>query len=139
MNLLKVELTKLLKKTSTQVFLILYAIIVLGGSAVYVIAESRFDLSIYSGVQFVGASLGSMMAFLLPLMTIYFAGSSQSIDFSRGTMKNMYLLPISRTELFISKYNFQWLLIFNNLFCLLWNSTITVLHQSIHNVRLDAQ
>lgn len=103
MNILKVEISKLLRKMSTQVFIVLYALIVLGGSLVYVIAESRFDLTVYSGVQFVGASLSMMMAFLLPLMTIYLAGSSQGIDFSRGTMKNMYLLPISRTSLFINK------------------------------------
>lgn len=103
MNLLKVELIKLLRKTSNQVFLVLYGIIVLGGSLVYVLAESRFDLTLYSGTQFVGASLGTMMGFLLPLMTIYLAGSSQGIDFSRGTMKNMYLLPISRTKLFVNK------------------------------------
>jgi len=103
MNLLKVELIKLLKKASTKVFLVMYGIILLGGALIYVIAESRFDLTIYSGSQFVGASLSTMMAFLLPLMTIYLAGSSQGIDFSRGTMKNMYLLPISRTKLFISK------------------------------------
>jgi len=103
MHILKVELIKLLRKRSTQVFLVLYGLIVIGGSLVYILAESRFDLTVYSGVQFVGASLGTMMAFLLPLMTIYFAGSSQGIDFSRGTMKNMYLLPISRTKLFINK------------------------------------
>jgi ABC-2 type transport system permease protein len=103
MGVLKVELTKLLKKASTRVFIILYTIILIGMSILYTVAEKIYDLSIYSGTQFVGASLGTMMAFLLPLMAVYLASSSQSIDFSRGTMKNMYLLPISRTKLFMSK------------------------------------
>lgn len=103
MNLLKVELTKLTKKTNTKVFLIIYGVIFLAIALIYVMAENMLDLSFYSGTQFVGASLNTMMAFMLPLLTIFFAGSSESLDFTRGTMKNMYLLPISRSKLFISK------------------------------------
>ncbi len=111
MELLKVELSKLLKKRNTKVFLIIYSIIFFGMALVYVGAENLFDLSFYSGVQFVGASLSTMMAFMLPLLAIYLAGQSQAIDFTRGTMKNMYLLPVSRTKIFISKLLAVWIII----------------------------
>ncbi len=111
MELLKVELTKLLKKRNTKVFLIIYSVIFFGLAFIYVGAENLFDLSFYSGIQFVGASLSTMMAFMLPLLTIYLAGQSQAIDFTRGTMKNMYLLPVSRTKIFISKLLAVWVII----------------------------
>lgn len=111
MELLKVELTKLMKKKNTKVFLIIYSIIFFGLAFVYVAAENLYNLSFYSGIQFVGASLSTMMAFMLPLLAIYFAGQSQAIDFSRGTMKNMYLLPISRSQIFISKVLAVWVII----------------------------
>ena len=108
MDLLKVELSKLMKKRNTKVFLIIYSIIFFGLALVYVAAENMYNLSFYSGVQFVGASLSTMMAFMLPLLAIYFAGQSQAIDFTRGTMKNMYLLPISRSQIFVSKVLAVW-------------------------------
>lgn len=111
MELVKVELSKLIKKRNTKVFLIIYTAIFFGLALVYAWAENIFNISIYSGSQFVGASLSTMMTFMLPLLAIYFAGQSQAIDFTRGTMKNMYLLPISRTKIFLSKILAVWVII----------------------------
>ncbi len=103
MELIKVEIKKLLKKKSTKVFLILYGIILAGITTVALVAELVFGLALYHGAGFIGAVLATMMGFLLPLMTIYLSSSSQALDMTRKTMKNMYLLPISRTKLYISK------------------------------------
>jgi ABC-2 type transport system permease protein len=111
MELLIVELNKLIKKRNTKIFLSIYTVIFFGLALVYVSAEKMFNLSIYSGTQFVGASLSTMMAFMLPLLAIYFSGQSQAIDFTRGAMKNMYLLPISRTKIFVSKILAVWVII----------------------------
>ena len=111
MKMLKVELMKLMKTLNTKIFIGIYGLIFFGLTFFYVVAEKVFGFSIYTDIQFVKASLSTMMLFLLPLLAIYFAGQSQAIDFMRGTMKNMYLLPISRTKIWLSKVVAVWVFI----------------------------
>lgn len=103
MDVIKAEVRKLKARKSTKVFIIIYALIYLGMVAVYLIGERTFELSLYNEAQFVSSSLNSMMALMLPLLTIYIASQSFVNDFSTGAIKNMFLAPISKDKLFVGK------------------------------------
>jgi len=103
MNILRAELTKLTRKKSTLVLLSLYCITYIGIVLFYLVGENALDVSLYNSNQFVGASLKIMMGFLFPLLALYLASSSIALDYSKGTIKNMYLLPINKDMLYAGK------------------------------------
>lgn len=103
MDILKTEITKLAYKKSTKVLGILYITALLFGILIYIGAESILGFTLYNQLQFVGAGLSVMMNFLLPLMALFLASSMITIDYAKGTIKNMYLLPIHKDKIFVGK------------------------------------
>ncbi|MCK8059125.1 MULTISPECIES: ABC transporter permease [unclassified Fusibacter] len=103
MNVLSIELMKLYKRKSTRVLLGVYAVMMLLVSVMYLLGETRFGLSIFNEGQFITASLGLMMAFILPFITLMVTSTSFALDFSTGTIKNMFLLPVEKKDVFIGK------------------------------------
>lgn len=102
-HLTKIEGQKLLKKKSSKILIGFYLIGMLLLILTYSIAELGFDFNLYTKGQFVNASLASMMNFLLPLTALYLGSGSISLDFRSGTIKNMYLLPVSREQIYLGK------------------------------------
>lgn len=103
MSTFKIECLKLYKRRSVKVLFTLYGVIVLALSALYLISEKSMGLSLYSEGQFITASLSVLMSFVLPFITLYLSVASFGLEFSKGTIKNMFLLPVEKTELYISK------------------------------------
>lgn len=103
MKTLRVELRKLFKRKSTKILLLIYGFVVLLMSAVYVWGETHWNVTLYTEGQYISASLGVMMQFILPFISLYVASSSFALDFGKGTIKNMLLLPIQNSQIFYSK------------------------------------
>jgi len=103
MGIIKVEILKLMRKTSSKVLLLIYGIVFSIGCHIYIGAERVWDLSLYSGLQFSSAALSMLMGFLLPFIVMYLGAGIHSLDFINGSIKNMYLLPISRSKLYLGK------------------------------------
>ena len=103
MKLLKIELSKLMAKKSTKTLLIVYLIAFIGLIGLYALGEINFGLSIFNQGQFQLASLGLMMSVLLPIIVIYISSNTFASEYSNQSIKNMLLLPISRTKLYINK------------------------------------
>ncbi|MBN2222201.1 MAG: ABC transporter permease [Vallitaleaceae bacterium] len=102
-SLTKVEAQKLLKKRSSKVLIGFYLFAVFALILFYILAEITFGFNLYTGGQFVNASLANMMNFMLPLTALYLGAGSMNLDFRSGTIKNMYLLPVSREAIYIGK------------------------------------
>ncbi len=103
MNGFKIENLKLFKRKSTRVLIILYAIVIFFVSAVYFLGEKNIGLSIFNEGQFITASLGITMSMILPFIALYITSTSFALDFSNGSIKNMFLLPIEKGQIFINK------------------------------------
>jgi len=99
----KIELFKLLKMKSTKVFFSIYAFVLVGLCLLYLTVENGYGLDLYYNSGFVSASLRVMMGFLLPLLAVFLAATVQGLDYSRGTIKNMFLLPQPRTNILKDK------------------------------------
>jgi len=103
MTIFKLEWTKLFKKKNTKVLIGLYGIILFVLTGLYLYGESALGLSIYNESQFVKASLSIMMGFILPFIALYLSSTNIINDFSNHTIKNLMLLPIEKSKLFIGK------------------------------------
>lgn len=103
MEIMKAELTKLMHRKSTKVFMILMGVVFGLMTLIYILGERSFDISLYNQSQFVDSSLKTMMGFILPLFALYIASESFVYDFNKGGIKNMLLLPIRRSHLYIGK------------------------------------
>ncbi len=99
----KIELTKLLHKKSIKTLMIIYAVLFLGLIGIYIYGESSLNLSIYNSGQFVLSSLNTMMAFMLPFIAIYISSNTFVTEFKNKTIKNLYLLPVKKYEIYIAK------------------------------------
>lgn len=120
MKLLRIEITKLYKRKNIKVLVSLYMSMLIVMSILYLVAEKRLGLTLYTEGQFITSSLSLVMAGFMPLLALYVASVSLSSEMSSGTLKNMLLLPIKREQLYISKIaavlsliggmlTFQWL------------------------------
>lgn len=103
MNLILVEWQKLFKKKSTKVLLVIYAVSLMVMMFAYGYGEGALNLSILNSGQFTTTTLGLFMGFLLPFMTIYIASQNMIEAYDKQTIKNMYLMPIKKSNLFIAK------------------------------------
>lgn len=103
MTLIQTEFIKLYRKKSTRVLVVLYILSYIAVAFFYLGGENIFDLTLFNNNQFIGASLKSLMGFLLPLMAIYLSSSTIALDYSKGTIKNMYLLPVNKDYIYASK------------------------------------
>ena len=103
MNVLKIELMKLYRRKSTKVLLVIYGLMMVALSLVYVLGEKRFGVSLFNQGQFMTASLQLVMAFILPFLTLMVTSTSFALDFSSGTIKNMFLLPVEKKDVFMGK------------------------------------
>lgn len=98
-----IECVKLFKRKSTKVLVIVYSILVLGLSIVYLLSERTLGLNLFTEGQFIGGVLRFSMSFLLPFIALYVTSTSFALDFSQGTIKNMFLLPLRKDEIFRAK------------------------------------
>lgn len=103
MTIIKMEWTKLLKKKNTKVLIGLYGVILLVMSGLYIFGEKSFGLSIYTESQFMKATLSTMMGFILPFIALYLSSTKITGEFSHHTIKNLMLLPIEKSKIFIGK------------------------------------
>jgi ABC-type transport system involved in multi-copper enzyme maturation permease subunit len=103
MGAYQIECLKLFKRKSTKVLVILYSILVLCLSAGYLFGERQLGLNIFSEGQFIGGVLTFAMSFILPFIALYVSSTSFALDFSQGTIKNMFLLPIRKDEIYSAK------------------------------------
>lgn len=103
MVIIKSELRKLYYKKSTRILLFFYLITFLLSVLFYLGGESIGNLTLFNQMQYMGAGLSMMMNFLLPLVALYLASSVIALDYSSGTIKNMYLLPIRKEKIYIGK------------------------------------
>lgn len=103
MTIFKLEWTKLFKKKNTKVLIGLYGAILFVLTGMYLYGESALGLSIYNESQFVKASLATTMGFILPFIALYLSSTNIMNDFSNHTIKNLMLLPIEKSKLFIGK------------------------------------
>jgi ABC-2 type transport system permease protein len=103
MNLITTEFIKLYRKKSTRILWILYGISYILITLFYLGGEIMFNVNLFNSNQFIGASLKNLMGFMLPLMALYLASSTISLDYSKGTIKNMYLLPLKKEAIYMSK------------------------------------
>ncbi|MCH4889254.1 hypothetical protein EZV73_16780 [Acidaminobacter sp. JC074] len=99
----KIEFKKLLNKKSTKTLLIIYGLLFLGLMGIYAYGEAGLGLSIYNSGQFTLSSLNAMMTFVLPFIVLYMTASTFVSEFKKGTIKNLYLLPVQKHEIYISK------------------------------------
>lgn len=103
MKLIRIELKKLYKRRSVRVLLGIYTAMMVILTLFYVIGEKRMGLTVYTEGQFITACLDMVMAMILPFIAIYIAAGSFGLELSKGTLKNMMLLPISKSQLYLSK------------------------------------
>ena len=99
----KIELKKLFHKKSIKTLIFIYAVLFLGLIGIYIYGETSLNLSIYNSGQFVLSSLNTMMAFMLPFMVIYISSNTFVTEFKNQTIKNLYLLPVKKYEIYIAK------------------------------------
>lgn len=99
----KIELSKLLSKKSTKTLMVIYSVILLGILGVYTYGEFGLNLSIYNSGQFVTASLNTMMAVVLPFIVLYLSSQSFVTEFKDNTFKNLFLLPVKKSSIYLSK------------------------------------
>ena len=55
------------------------------------------------GAEFIKASLSVTMSMILPFITLYISSTSFALDFSNGTIKNMFLLPVNKSSIYLGK------------------------------------
>jgi len=103
MSLFKVELLKLYKRKSVKVLLGIYGVIIFAMSMMYLVGEKSLGLTVYTEGQFLTASLSGVMAIILPFIALYISAASFGLELSKGTLKNMLLMPISKTEFYLTK------------------------------------
>lgn len=99
----KIELSKLMGKKSTKILLVIYILLLTGLLGLYTYGEVGLDLSIYNRGQFVLSSLNMMMALILPFIVLYLSSSTFVSEFKNNTIKNLFLLPIKKYEIYIAK------------------------------------
>lgn len=99
----KAEWMKLYKRKSVKVLLAIYGALVVAMSLIYVLGEQKLGLSLYTESQFITSSLGTVMTFILPFIALYVSTASFGLEFSKGTFKNMLLMPVSKSSLYINK------------------------------------
>ncbi|MBN2793791.1 MAG: ABC transporter permease [Clostridia bacterium] len=102
MNILKAEWLKM-KKKSIKVLIGLYGLMLIGLTFLYVYSETFGGLMLFNKGQFVSSSLKLMMTLVLPLVSLFMASSLFGSELQQGTIKNMLLLPIEKTQIFIYK------------------------------------
>ncbi len=100
---LNIELVKLFKRKSSKVLMVIYAIVIALIAFAYFFGEKSMGISIFSEGQFLSASLGVTMAMILPFISLYLTSTSFAIDFSTGAIKNIFLLPMKKGQIFINK------------------------------------
>lgn len=103
MKLLKIEINKLMAKKSTRTLLIVYLVAFIGLIGLYVFGEVNLGLSIFNQGQFQLASLSLMMSVLLPIVVIYASSNTFASEYADQSIKNMLLLPVSKTTLYLGK------------------------------------
>jgi len=103
MTIFKLEWTKLFKKKNTKILIGLYSIILMVMTGLYLFGEKNLGLSIYNESQFIKATLSATMAFILPFIALYLSSTNIINDFSNHTIKNLMLLPINKSKLFVGK------------------------------------
>ncbi len=97
------EWIKLFKRKSSRVLMGLYGLIVLALGAMYLLGESNLGVNLFTGGQFMGASLTFTMGLMLPFIALYLSSTSFALDFGKGTIKNMFLLPLRKDQIFLGK------------------------------------
>lgn len=83
--------------------MILYAVLLAGLLGLYGYGELGLNLSIFNSGQFVLSSLNMMMAMILPFIVLYLSSSSFVSEFKSNTIKNMFLLPVKKYEIYLAK------------------------------------
>lgn len=99
----KIELTKLMDKKSTKVLMIVYTVFLVGLLGLYSYGEIGLNISLFNSGQFVLSSLNMMMAVILPFIVLYLSSSSFVTEFKNNTIKNMFLLPVKKMDIYLSK------------------------------------
>ena len=99
----KIELSKILGKKSTKILMIIYAVMLAGLLGIYTYGEAGLNLSIYNSGQFVLSSLKTMMALILPFIVLYLSSSTFVSEFKNNTIKNLFLLPVKKYEIYAAK------------------------------------
>lgn len=103
MSVLNIEILKLFKRKSTKVLMIIYGVIMIFISAMYLFGEKKLGVSLFTEGQFISASLSVTMGMILPFIALYSTSTSFALDFSKGTIKNMFLLPITKSDIYSGK------------------------------------
>lgn len=103
MSVFKMEFLKLYKRKSTKVLMSIYGLMMILLFIVYFLGENQLGLKIFSGGQFLSATLSLMMSVILPFICLYISSVSFALDFTNGTIKNMFLLPIKKSDIFLAK------------------------------------
>lgn len=103
MTAYRIEWIKLFKRKSSRILMGLYGLIVLALGIMYMMGESVMAVNLFNGGQFMGASLGFTMGLMLPFIALYLSSTSFALDFSQGTIKNMFLLPLKKDQIFLGK------------------------------------
>ena len=98
--MIKNEWVKLTGKKTVRVFGVLYILLLIAVSMIYLTGENRLELSLFDNGQFLGSTLRILMALFLPFGAIFLAANAFSLDLSEGNIKNLFLLPVKREKIF---------------------------------------
>lgn len=99
----KLEFEKLISHKNTKILLSIYLIALIFFLGIYLVGESALNISIFNTGQFVVASLNMMMALILPFIALYLSSHSFISEYRKNTLKNILLLPVKKSEIFIGK------------------------------------
>jgi len=80
-----------------------YSFFVLILSMGYLLGEQTLGLNLFTEGQFIGSALRFTMSFILPFIALYVTSTSFALDFSQGTIQNMFLLPLRKDEIYRAK------------------------------------
>ncbi len=103
MSFLIIEGLKLYKRKSTKNLIMLYSTLLFILSGLYFYGEKSMGITLFTEGQFISASLAMMMSVLLPFIALYLSSTSFALDFSKGTLKNMLLLPVKKSQIYLGK------------------------------------
>ncbi len=100
---IRLEVFKWTKQKSSKIILGVFAVSLALLIAVFWLGATRLNLMALSTRQLMAASLSWTMSMLLPFAAVYLTASSFQKEFTQGTIKNLLLLPITRSALYWGK------------------------------------
>lgn len=103
LSVVHLEAYKGVRQKSTKILSVLYIISLVALIGFFWLGANQFNLAALNTRQIMEISLKWTMGILLPFSAIYLTASSFQKEFTQGTIKNLMLLPISKSALFSGK------------------------------------